>query len=298
MKTEIAESTNSELVEQIHYEFEVAGENLLLEAQTLLKTDKTAELSAKAERLNKLGFRSSKEVTKASDYSKERSMAEVNAKLIEYYSRVYPMNKFINEASIKRICEKYGIVKGEVEWFIGEVPEKNLQEIENFSIKDEDAAWVKPSVTHHNSTFGSYTDPRKDVDYQFHLDREKSNKVLEQRYKVDVEYYKLAEEEYNNNPSATSRWFDMSRPSAPTLLPSCTKKGFKMVAPVSDFDTKKFDLKKTGYDLSKVVDEPDFTINHVIQDPIVSQPVRGGYLIVSAWGDEASDPDVVNQLFN
>jgi len=33
-------------------------------------------------------------------------------------------------------------------------------------------------------------------------------------------------------------------------------------------------------------------------DPVVIQPVHDGYLIVSAWGNEASDPIVVNPLMN
>lgn len=35
-----------------------------------------------------------------------------------------------------------------------------------------------------------------------------------------------------------------------------------------------------------------------VPDPVVLQQVKGGYLIITAWGDEASDENVVNQLFN
>jgi hypothetical protein len=35
-----------------------------------------------------------------------------------------------------------------------------------------------------------------------------------------------------------------------------------------------------------------------IPDPVVLQPVNGGYLIVCAWGDEASDENVVNKTMN
>ena len=35
-----------------------------------------------------------------------------------------------------------------------------------------------------------------------------------------------------------------------------------------------------------------------IPDPVVLQPVKGGYLIITAWGDEASDEIVVNQKMN
>ncbi len=35
-----------------------------------------------------------------------------------------------------------------------------------------------------------------------------------------------------------------------------------------------------------------------IPDPVVLQPVRAGYIIVCAWGDEASDEIVVNEKMN
>jgi ABC-type molybdate transport system permease subunit len=35
-----------------------------------------------------------------------------------------------------------------------------------------------------------------------------------------------------------------------------------------------------------------------IPDPVVLQPVRGGFLLVTVWGDEASDELVVNNKFN
>ena len=62
------------------------------------------------------------------------------------------------------------------------------------------------------------------------------------------------------------------------------KEPFKMVAPVKDFDM-------TGKRLSGVYIQD-------IPDPIVLQPVDGGYLIVSKWGDEASDKDLVNETMN
>ena len=36
----------------------------------------------------------------------------------------------------------------------------------------------------------------------------------------------------------------------------------------------------------------------LIEDPIVLKQVRDGYLIITAWGDEASDPDVQNERNN
>ena len=61
----------------------------------------------------------------------------------------------------------------------------------------------------------------------------------------------------------------------------------KICAPIKDMDipsTKHL----VGY---KIVDKP-------IPDPVVLQPVNGGYLVVACWGDEASDEIVVNQDMN
>lgn len=60
----------------------------------------------------------------------------------------------------------------------------------------------------------------------------------------------------------------------------------KICAPIKDMDISNLELKD-GYKLEK----------HV-PDPVVLQPVNGGYLIITAWGDEASDPLVVNEINN
>jgi hypothetical protein len=64
------------------------------------------------------------------------------------------------------------------------------------------------------------------------------------------------------------------------------KGSLKICAPIKDMDISDLELKD-GYKLEK----------HV-PDPVVLQPVNGGYLILTAWGDEASDPLVVNEINN
>lgn len=61
----------------------------------------------------------------------------------------------------------------------------------------------------------------------------------------------------------------------------------QICAPVKDMDINGLELED-GYKLVK---------KH-IPDPVVLQPVKGGYLILTAWGDEASDPVVVNESMN
>lgn len=59
----------------------------------------------------------------------------------------------------------------------------------------------------------------------------------------------------------------------------------KICAPLKDMEVGQWQ-QISGY---KIQDIPD---------PVVLQPVKGGYLIICAWGDEASDEIVVNQAFN
>jgi len=60
-------------------------------------------------------------------------------------------------------------------------------------------------------------------------------------------------------------------------------KNFKICAPIKDFNMEKKKVKG----------------HHIVpEDPIVLQPVRGGYLIVTCWGPEASDELVINQNHN
>jgi hypothetical protein len=59
---------------------------------------------------------------------------------------------------------------------------------------------------------------------------------------------------------------------------------FSICAPIADMDIRGMRVEE-GYRIVK-------------DDPIVLQPVPGGYLIVSKWGLEASDPSVINEINN
>lgn len=68
------------------------------------------------------------------------------------------------------------------------------------------------------------------------------------------------------------------------------KSPLEIAAPLKDFNMKDYELK--DFKLSKIE----------IPDPVVLQPVlfknKKFYLILSAWGQEASDESVINNKFN
>lgn len=250
------EETNK-LIDEIHETFYTEVDRLLADAKIRKspETQMEAEIE-KAKRLEKLGFKNAKEVQRTvPEIDRINGIIDENIRkyqlqeAIQYFSHHYPNYKFITEDSVKKICEKYGLIYGSVEKYIGTVPNKNLEHIENFSIKKEDRL------------------------YNVYIDNIRIGEPLFYGYCNSKE----AERIKDFSPySLTSR--------RAVLAP------LEIAAPLKDFDTTDMEIK-------------DYSLNEIpIPDPVVLQPVffRGDkyYLIVTAWGQEASDELVVNQKMN
>lgn len=221
----------------------------------------------KGEHLASLGFTS----TESAKYTnkvknKNRKIERENIekdkliKAIKYFQLKYPQYKFITEESVKRICEKYNLVYATVDKYTGTVPDKNLEEIANFLIKPEDALYLctrkNPFSSNGSASIATYEEYKKGIN------EEKLKKLS------DIDRFNLT-----CNPHYYY-----------------SKAAFEIVAPLSDFNLKGYEVK-------------DFKVSKIeIPDPIVLQPVcfeqKKYYLVVTAWGDEASDPSVVNEINN
>ena len=209
------EKSNVQLIEDIHNEVYSAHELLLKEAKSILEIPIDESKAQDYKKLMSLGFNSEKNI---SEYKEEVKKIEESKKIkstIEYYSFKYPFNKFINEDSVIRICNKYGLLLTDVNRFIGGIPETNQKEIINFKVD-----------------------------------------------KIDLPYSYSKDSEYT------------------------TGTGLFIVATRDQLNMKS--ARVQGHKLVDIVKE----------DPIVLQPVKNGYLIVSAWGVEASDKEIQNPRFN
>jgi len=249
--------SEKQLIEEIHEDFMTEVDKLLAEAKITreVKTDK-GNLLNKSEQLKKLGFVSAKDVKDAEEEENrlaalriENDRKESLIKTINYFTKKYPSYKFITEASVIRICEKYGLIYGPVNKFIAEVPQKNLEEIAKFKVQSEDMCYVEESYYRR----GGSTDIRI-------VDSRKYNNQYSSDENFRYNYYQIP---------------------------------LEIAAPKSNFDTSGMELK--GFKLTQIT-------KREIPDPIVLQPVfHNGtkhYLIVTAWGAEASDSEVVNEKMN
>lgn len=271
---------------EIHHEFEIASDKLISEAMNIINS-KPKVNESKIERLTKFGFRQVKEVEQGTQILHETKMSKEQIDLVNYYKQNYPFNKFIIESQVMAICHKYNLVCGDVDRFRGFVPDANLKDLENFKLKEAESNVLtgifypyfnnsepvnvileNAEIILRNNYYHIYKkgDTSKNPKHAFQQGIEKGNS----------DFY--AGDDYN--------LFGLRYLGGGKLFIESTK--LKICAPVKDMDISGLELKE-GYKLQRKIEIPD---------PVVLQQVKGGYLIVTAWGDEASDPMVVNENFN
>lgn len=239
------------VIAEIHNSFDTASEKLLSDAKAILAGSYDTE---KGERLKKVGFVSVKKAVEASYIIAEKQKNEELAKLIEYYKTHYPNNKFITKEKTKEICQKYGLLCAETSYYISDVPEKNLTEIENFKLRQEDMVEYKCGWITNGCNIYQKKPAEQSIWGYIKYDQQFRN-----CYYVNVE--ENIKSQYEANP-------------------------MKICASAKDFNTKNMRIED-GYKLE---------LN--LPDPIVLQPVKGGYLVVSKWGLESEDADLTNEKMN
>lgn len=265
-KVNLKGKTTNQIIEEIHETFYTEVDRLLADAKILnsLETDK-GELILKQEKLKSLGFRSTQEVVEAqkekdrlSSLESENNYKNTLTEAINYFSFKYPFYKFITEESVKKICEKYNLVYSEVGRYIGAVPDANIEQMENFKIKEEDICFV---FSRRNMSF-------------FFGDNSDKN------YKSFTDYRNWETERRSENYRSMYRGY----------LEEYSKCPLEICAPIKDFNIEGMEVK--NFKLSKI-EIPD----PVVLQPVFFKGKKH-YLIVTAWGIEAEDELVKNSNHN
>ena len=261
----MTKSKTEMLVEEIHETFNTAGDKLLANAMLILNDQ--IPKAEKAERLKRVGFLNANEVKKWEQVVMTKELAD----RIRYYQQAYPLNKFITEEQVAMICKKYKLVCAPIERYKGFVPEIKLKQVEQFRIKKQDenipmiritSAWNVGSGLRsvHANNIHRKLGMKLIPANSSELYWQGSNLFSTRGQESYIEKYDLFEN---------------------TKMQIC--------APKKDMDLK--GLEKIGAIFQS------FT-SVTVPDPVVLKPCNGGYLIVAAWGDEASDEIVVNPIHN
>lgn len=139
-----------EKIAEIHNAFNTEVDFLLKEAKKFEDTkNREPKLHDKSSKLKDLGFSSTQEVQAD---KKNQDNIKKNQKInkekenmigaIAHFSYKYPQYKFITRQSIIKICKKYGLIYGDVEYYMGTVPDDKLAEMLNFNIDKEDCNYT------------------------------------------------------------------------------------------------------------------------------------------------------------
>lgn len=265
-KVNLKGKTTNQIIEEIHETFYTEVDRLLADAKILnsLESDK-GELILKQEKLKSLGFRSTQEVVEAqkekdrlSSLESENNSKNTLTEAINYFSFKYPFYKFITEESVKKICQKYNLVYSEVGRYIGTVPDANIEQMENFKIKEEDECFVFS---------------RRNISFFFDDNSGKN-------YKSFTDYKNWEKERYSENYRSMYRGY----------LEEYSRCPLEICAPIKDFNIENMEVK--NFKLSKI-EIPD----PVVLQPVFFKGKKH-YLIVTAWGIEAEDDLVKNSNHN
>lgn len=264
----------SRTIEAIHKRFDIAGERLLAQAKRIIANSKSPNTN-KVERLKALGFGATKPIKEMQEREKAQSEAHVIIEAIEYYTTYYPSYKFISIKQIESISKKYGLLYGDSKNYLGDIPDKNLEEIEAFKLREEDyyeepkSIWESLLTPHSMSSFYER--------YMVGFDPIRTEPVQTQGLIPSIT---------DNGDRVMSLGMALLAEEK-TKTPKKQKPSFKICAPKKEFNTAGYEVKD-GFRL--------------FYDPIVIQPVKyktiEGGLIISKWGLEGQDESLVNEINN
>lgn len=232
----------AQLVQEIHREFETAAELYVADMEPRLVN--IEEINRKSERVKALGFVNAGATFEAWQHNVEAE--KINA---FYKARVdYPAHHFITEEAVKNLCEKYGLVWAKPENFAGDIPEKNVREIEKFIVRYN----TRKYEWNIDESFGSWLPYKPTWFERWLLKKKKGHRI--------------------HRPNA----FHEDRRMTTTLT---------ICAPKSHIF-----LESNQRIVNGRVEE--------IPDPVVLHEIEGGYIIVTKWGPEAEDEELINPITN
>lgn len=247
-----------ETIEDIHNQFNRSGEALLKETKEYLASMEY-DKADKAALLSSCGFTATAEAKEYANFGNNKAIREKLVAALEYFYVNFPQYKFITKDMADSICQKYNLVIGSTGRYKGFVPEKNLKEIAAFFDSENELSMKYHTCDYHGRCL---TISKKDYDKYVQQERER-NEMYSNIGKIrpTTEYYNSYHSEKN------------------ALL---------IAAPIKDMN--KTNSIKTGNWLMEIPDP-------VVLAPIIHDNITL-YCIVTAWGDEASDETIVNQLNN
>jgi hypothetical protein len=277
--------------EQIHAEFDSAQDRLLSHYEDILnKKSISNQVKNKYENLKSLGFIKSETVTQVDSIKDEIAPSEKKASLIQYFKTKYPFEKFVTVEELERICKKYNLIHAPVQYYIKDVPEKNVLEMKNckkLEISDSHPVneYIFRAKTFHESSAHEHL--LKGKEFKLYLTKKEVNLIESNTFESDV--FIANKLGLKGKISKRTGIYEEAE------LIKVEKSGLFIAAPKSHFDLGELSRRSEfGFFKVRVSD---------IKDPVVFEYCTGDICrIVTKWGtdDDQSylDPGLLNETLN
>ena len=311
------------VLEHKTFTFREVHAELEMENSLLLKEHNIEDFSKKSNFLNQVGFTNSKAtkmyqaIVESEDYRKE------------FNRRYHGMHKFILKEQLERVCEKYNLFVRDLKFFAGDIPEKNIKDMMDFRVAIDDLVYfpdwlIQTAMTKNLKELRNGLDKAHVDNLIFHnnimvkdLDHETLiNLSIERRPEIEalikstigIDFtQKIPLNEIQTTidkifKKIANHWFDGRKESLkemrrwhPSRDNSDWLANIEIAAVKSLFTNNAFrdDTSRLGNQQNELL-----ATGQVDLDPIVMIKNHRGYIIITAWGDEANDELIVNQQLN
>lgn len=243
----------------------------LVDTQARLMQEVKEILAAKppkdeiAGRLKAIGFVGTKAVQTERKNEAAAAKAQWKADVAAEHARDYPGLKFIFNDTMQAICKKHGLVIGGVDRFTGEVPAWALKVMEE-----------NPAITHEYRIFqtGRRQWFMQDVYNDQIVDRVRTDKRLRIRGSASAS-------PNGWNMDGVTVWSTQDEAVAKEYRVTSKTPALSIAAPVGEMELSPGE-RVEGHRIMEA------------RDPIVCLEVKGGWVVLCAWGEEGQDPRVFN----
>lgn len=273
----------------VHDEIDAQEEILLQELKDFLesKNDSDVEKIALAD---KLGFRKSMQNRR----SAVNASKEAKSKM-EFYNKIkqeQPLYKIISMEDFKKVLDKYDLIIGDVGNFVGEIPMKNLKEIENTPYLHSE--YREDYILRYLEEIKSWdTDNANIAQNLYNKYAKKHNFIL----LLNGTMHDKMRQGHCSSAEVITEFLEFSEEDAIN---------FKDCRVEFDFDYKRIGNlgiagKREDFDATFVEDfysesSPKLIVD---EDPIVFRTLKNGFVqIITKWGEEANDPILQNPIEN
>ena len=311
-----------ETLEHKTFTFREVHAELEMENSLLLKEHNIEDFSQKSKFLNKIGFTNSKAtkmyqaIVESDDYRKEFNI------------RYHGMYKFILKEQLERVCEKYNLFVRDLRFFAGDIPEKNIKDMMNFRVAIDDLIyfpdWLIQRVMMKNlenvkeglddtlvenldfydgikvkdlthATLSKISRKRRPeierlIKSAIGIEFSQKIQLNEVQDTLDMIFDKIANTYFSGNKRMLAENTRMYRNRDSSWVANIEIAAVKTLFTNDAFSS---DSSRLGTQQNELV-----ATGQVDLDPIVMIKNYRGYIIITAWGDEANDELIVNQQLN